>query len=99
MRDIRIISNDVFGRTARVLDAVTGEPIEGVAAIDLHMDVHNITTAVITYCYVTLDVVAQEVEVRDRMRAVLAAHGRVHLDDLDQVLDELEHALHGGEPT
>ena len=27
---------------------------------------------------------------RARMRAVLAAHGRVPIDDLDEILDELE---------
>jgi hypothetical protein len=33
---------------------------------------------------------------RDRLRDVIAAHGRVPLDDHDQVLDELEQAIQGG---
>lgn len=32
-------------------------------------------------------------DVRDRFRAVLSAHGRVSLDDLEPVLDELMEAL------
>lgn len=34
---------------------------------------------------------------RARMRAVLAEHGRVPHDLIDQILDELETALHEGE--
>lgn len=32
---------------------------------------------------------------RGRMREVLAAHGRITVDDIDQVLDELETAIEG----
>jgi len=95
MRTIRIIADGPTSRNAKVVDAETGEPVEGVAAAEISMGVGQINRAVLTIVGVEVDVVAQVETRRDRLRAVLAAHGRVAIDDLDQVLDDIEDVISG----